>query len=246
MTELDAVRGQLMAFARDVRELYRQERERARDLERALRELSESYLSTMETLAFLVEAKDVGTRQHLDRTQAYALALARAIDPDLAQRPEIAHGFLLHDIGKVGISERVLMKPGPLSPAEWAEMRTHPVLGAQIVSPIRMLGDAVDIIRFHHERYDGSGYPHGLKGDQIPLAARIFSVVDAFDAITSERPYRAARSAEEALDEIVRCSGTHFDPEVVEAFVVLAEDRVLRLTGEFSERLAPASEGASP
>jgi response regulator RpfG family c-di-GMP phosphodiesterase len=224
VTEIDAVRGQLMAFAKDIRELYRQERERSRDLQEALNELSQSYLATMETLAFLVEAKDVGTRQHLDRTQHYALALTRIIDPELAARPETAHGFLLHDIGKVGISERILAKRGPLTTKEWAEMRTHPLLGAQIVNPIRFLGDAVDVIRFHHERFDGAGYPHGLRGEQIPLVARIFSVVDAFDAIISERPYRPARSTEEALEEIVRSSGSHFDPEVVEAFLILAED----------------------
>lgn len=227
MSEIDAVRGQLLAFAKDIRELYRQERERARDLEQALNELGDSYLATMETLAFLVEAKDVGTRQHLDRTQHYALALTRIIDPALAERPEIAHGFLLHDIGKVGISERILAKRGPLTAKEWAEMRTHPLLGAQIVNPIRFLGDAVDVIRFHHERFDGTGYPHGLRGDQIPLLARIFSVVDAFDAITSERPYRPARSEEQAVEEIVRSSGSHFDPEVVEAFLIMAEESVI-------------------
>jgi HD-GYP domain-containing protein (c-di-GMP phosphodiesterase class II) len=231
VSELDAVRGQLLAFAKDIRDLYRQERQRAQDLQQALDEVSESYLSTMETLAFLIEAKDAGTRKHLDRTQSYALALARLIDPALADRPEIAHGFLLHDIGKVGVPERILAKQGPLTSAEWAEMRTHPLLGAQIVAPIRMLGDAVDVIRFHHERFDGTGYPHGLKRQQIPLPARIFSVVDSFDAITSERPYRKARSPEDALDEIVRSSGTQFDPEIVEAFLILAEDGILPLTG---------------
>lgn len=224
MTELDAVRGQLLAFARDTRELYRLERERARDLEKALGDLNEAYLATMETLAFLVEAKDVGTRRHLDRTRDYAVAITKVIDPELAARPELAHGYLLHDIGKVGIPERILTKPGPLTPSEWAVMRTHPLVGAQIVSPIRFLGDAVDVIRFHHERFDGSGYPHGLTGMQIPLPARIFAVVDAYDAMTSDRPYRKATSSKEALQEILRSSGTHFDPEVVEAFVILMED----------------------
>jgi response regulator RpfG family c-di-GMP phosphodiesterase len=219
--DLAQVRGQLLEFAKDIRELYRQERQRAHDLEDALAELNQSYLATMESLAFLVEAKDVGTRRHLDRTRSYALELTRLIDPDLAERPEIAHGFLLHDIGKVAIPERILMKAGPLYASEWQVMRSHPLVGAQIVSPIRFLGDAVDVIRFHHERHDGSGYPHGLRGDQIPLPARIFSVVDAFDAMTTDRPYRKAMSSDAAVDEIARCSGTHFNPEVVEAFLIL-------------------------
>ncbi len=225
--DTEGVRGQLLAFAEDVRELYRQERERSRELERALEDLNASYLTTMETLATLVETRDVGTRQHLDRTREGALALARLIDPDLAAKPETAHGFLLHDIGKVGIPDGVLMKAGPLTPSEWAVMRTHPVVGAQIVSQIRFLGDAVDVIRFHHERFDGTGYPHGLVGREIPLAARIFSVIDAYDAMISNRPYRKARPPEAATAEIARSSGTHFDPEVVEAFLILMEEERL-------------------
>ncbi|MDQ4005065.1 MAG: HD domain-containing protein [Actinomycetota bacterium] len=222
--ELTAARSQLIEFARDVRELYRRERQRARELERALEDLHASYFSTMETLAFLIEAKDVGTRMHLDRTRDLAVALTRRVAPDLAERPEIAHGFLLHDIGKVGIPEDVLAKNGPLTASEWSVMRTHPVVGAHIVTPIRVLGDAVDVVRFHHERYDGSGYPHGLQGEDIPLSARIFSVADAFDAITSDRPYRSARDADAAKAEILRCSGSQFDPEIVEAFVVLLDE----------------------
>ena len=222
--ELARVRAQLVKFARDVRELYRRERQRTRQLEDALEELNRSYFSTMETLAFLIEAKDVGTRRHLDRTRDLAMALTRVIDPDLAARPETAHGFLLHDIGKIGIPERLLLKTGPLNPSEWTVMRTHPVVGAHIVTPIRVLGDAVDVVRFHHERFDGDGYPHGLRGEEIPLAARIFSVVDAFDAMTSDRPYRKARDVAQALEELRRCAGSQFDPDVVEAFVRLSEE----------------------
>jgi HD-GYP domain-containing protein (c-di-GMP phosphodiesterase class II) len=223
--EPDVVQGQLVAFARDLKSLYQQERERARELEEALERLSDSYLSTMESLAVLVEAKDENTRRHLDRSMELALELTRLVEPEMAERPEIGWGYRLHDIGKVAIAERILMKRGDLTPSEWMEMRTHPEVGAQIVAPLRFMGDAVLVIRHHHERFDGSGYPHGLRGEEIPASARIFSVVDAFDAITNDRPYRKARPPEDALAEIARRAGTQFDPTVVEAFVGMMEDR---------------------
>jgi HD-GYP domain-containing protein (c-di-GMP phosphodiesterase class II) len=161
---------------------------------------------------------------HLDRTHQYGLALARTIDPDLGNEANLGYGFLLHDIGKIGISERILNKQGPLTPSEWSVMKTHPLIGAQIVSQIRFLGDAVDVIRCHHERYDGSGYPRGLHGEEIPLSARIFAAVDAFDAMTSDRPYRQAMPVDQAVEQIMLGSGSHFDPEVVEAFLVMMED----------------------
>jgi ribonuclease P protein subunit RPR2 len=234
--DLAGARAQLLKFARDIRELYRKERQRTRQLELALEQLNDSYVSTMETLAFLIEAKDVGTRRHLDRTRDLAMGLARIVDPDLADRPETPHGFLLHDIGKIGIPERLITKRGPLSPSEWQVMRTHPIVGAHIVTPIRLLGEAVDVVRFHHERYDGGGYPLGLRGNEIPLAARIFSVADAFDAITSDRPYRPARTSDMAIEEMLRCSGTQFDPDVVEAFVALSEQNQTLLLPEAHER----------
>ncbi len=221
----DGVRTQLLVFAQEIKEIYQQERRRSHELERVLEQLNEAYLSTMKTLAFLVEAKDVGTRLHLDRTSRYGLALARVVAPELAARPELGYGFLLHDIGKVGVSERILTKRGPLTPSEWAVMRTHPLIGAQVVAPMAFLGRATDVIRCHHERWDGLGYPRGLRGDEIPLGARIFSVVDAYDAMTSDRPYRRAISAVSAIEQIARGSGTQFDPDIVEAFLIMMGDR---------------------
>jgi ribonuclease P protein subunit RPR2 len=189
-----------------------------------LENLQETYLATMTSLAQVVEAKDRTTRGHLERTRAYGVALAVRIDPSLAEGPELGFGFFLHDIGKVGIPESILCKAGPLSGAEWEVMRTHPTIGAQIVAPIRFLGDAAAlVIRHHHERFDGRGYPEGLAGDDIPIAARIFSIADSFDAMTSDRPYRRALAVDRALDEIRGGAGTQFDPEVVKVFVDLVE-----------------------
>lgn len=221
--ELPSVHEQLIVFARELGELYRAERARARELERVLAELRDAYLATMKSLAMVVEAKDEATRGHLERTQAYGLALARAIDPDLATE-ELGFGFFLHDIGKVGVPEHVLRKPGPLTAEEWEVMRTHPVLGAQIVAPITFLDGAERLVRHHHERFDGTGYPDGLRAEEIPLAARVFAVADAFDAMTSDRPYRRAMSLERALEEIVEGAGTQFDPEIVRVFIDLIED----------------------
>jgi HD-GYP domain-containing protein (c-di-GMP phosphodiesterase class II) len=218
------LREQLLAFARDINEVYRRERARTAELEKALADLEESYLATVRTLAFVVEAKDTHTRSHLDRAHDYAVALAQRVAPELAADQTLRYGFFLHDIGKIGIPERILSKPGPLTDDEWAIMRTHPLLGAQILSPVKFLIPALPIVEAHHEKWDGTGYPRGLRGEQIPLGARIFALVDAFDAMTSDRPYRRALTFEHALDQIAIGGGSHFDPEVARAFVELCED----------------------
>jgi ribonuclease P protein subunit RPR2 len=213
----------MIVFARELGELYRLERSRSAELERVLQSLQESYLATMTSLAQVIEAKDRTTHGHLERTQAYGLALARRIDPTLIDTPALRYGFFLHDIGKVGVPEHILCKQGPLSSDEWEVMRRHPVVGAQIVAPISFLRDSLGLIRHHHERFDGRGYPDRLRGDEIPLSARIFSVADSFDAMTSDRPYRDSIGVERAVDELRDGAGTQFDPDVVEVFVSMVE-----------------------
>jgi HD-GYP domain-containing protein (c-di-GMP phosphodiesterase class II) len=222
-TEVPAIHEQLIVFARELGALYRLERSRSAELEIVLQNLQDTYIATMKSLAQVIEAKDSTTRGHLERTQAYGLALTRRIDGEL-ESPTLGYGFFLHDIGKVGIPEHILCKGGPLSGAEWDVMRTHPVIGAQIVAPMSFLTTTVELIRHHHEWFDGSGYPDGLRGDAIPLPARIFAVADSFDAMTSDRPYRGSIGIERALAEIRGGSGSQFDPEVVRVFVQMIDD----------------------
>ena len=221
--ELPALQAQLSVFAREVGELYAAERTRSYELEMALAELRDTYVSTMTSFAQVVEMKDSTTAGHLDRTQQLGLAIAEAVDPAMAAQPETRYGFFLHDIGKVGIPENILCKPDRLDEAEWVVMREHPTIGAHIVEPIRFLAGAVDIVRSHHERWDGNGYPMGLRHEEIPLAARVFAIADCFDAMTNDRPYRRALPVEQAIDEIVRGACTQFDPDIVQVFLEVVE-----------------------
>jgi len=203
---------QLVLYARDLRHLV--------EIERAQRGLLESaYRETVSALATALGTKDTGTRQHSQRVQRYALELAAVIDPQLAADPALEYGFLLHDIGKIGVPDQILLKPGKLSEAEWRLMKAHTVLGAQMIGGVNFLHDAgVQVVRSHHERWDGTGYPDNLAGEEIPIGARIFAVADAVDAITNHRPYREARSWRACRQEIVAERGKQFDPDVVDAF----------------------------
>ncbi len=234
---LEGARQQLVLFARELTLLYQTERARAAELEEALRRIEESYLDMVKTLAFAVEAKDPTTRAHLERTHDYATALAQVVDVHLASDHCLRYGFLLHDVGKVGVPEAILNKPGPLDREEWLIMRTHPEIGVQMVSGIEPLGPAVEVIRSHHERWDGRGYPTGLGGEEIPLSARIFSVCDAFDAMTSDRPYRHALPFEHALEEIMAGAGSQFDPAMAQAFASIANLEALHAS--LHARVAP-------
>jgi putative nucleotidyltransferase with HDIG domain len=201
---------QLQRYAADLRETFKAERERAD-------ELRASYVATVRALTNAVEARDAYTAKHAERVAAYGLELARRIDPELTQNPQTEFGFLLHDIGKVAIPDGILHKPEPLAEEERQLMRRHPVIGWEILKQIPFLASAAGIVRAHHERWDGSGYPDGLSGEEIPLEARIFAVADALDAITTDRPYRPAAALAEARAAIARGAGTQFDPGVVAA-----------------------------
>jgi response regulator RpfG family c-di-GMP phosphodiesterase len=187
----------------------------------ALSEKRQRDLATIQALAAAVEARDYGTGRHLKRVTDLATRCMDKIDPSLARNDEVCYGFMLHDVGKVGIPDAVLNKPGPLDAREWATMRRHPEIGLEIVQPIGFSKQATDVILCHHERWDGGGYPLGLTGEQIPITARAFSVADAYDAMTSDRPYRTAMDKEIALEVIDLDAGHRYDPEVVETFVDL-------------------------
>ena len=188
----------------------------------------EATAATVEALARALELHDYRrgrfgeTSAHTARVTQLALRLAEHVAPELALDPQLAYGFRLHDIGMIGVSNATLLKPGALTPAEVDEIREHPWLGERIVAPVPALGGLTrQVIACHHERWDGSGYPRGLRGIEIPLAARIFAVVDAFDAMTNDQPYRDALPESEARDEIQTKAGLEFDPDVVTAFLSL-------------------------
>jgi len=192
--------------------------------QKAMTELERSYDITLEALGDALDLKDAETEGHSRRVTAITMAIAKTMGVPTQEIKLIARGAFLHDIGKIKIPDAILFKPGKLEPEEIAVMREHCYHGYQMLKKIPFLAEAAEIVYSHQEHYDGSGYPRGLKGNEIPLGARIFSVADTLDAITSNRPYRAARSAAAAREEILRCRGTQFDPEVVDKFLEMPDD----------------------
>jgi PAS domain S-box-containing protein len=189
------------------------------NVQRSNSELSQAYDETIEGWSHALDLRDHETEGHTQRVTEMTVALAREAGLDEAELLQVRWGSLLHDIGKMGIPDRILLKPGPLTDEEWVIMKKHPTFAWEMISPIRYLHTALDIPYCHHEKWDGTGYPRGLRGAQIPIPARIFAVVDVYDALTSDRPYRKAWSKENTLDHIREQSGKHFDPEVVDTFL---------------------------
>jgi response regulator RpfG family c-di-GMP phosphodiesterase len=209
----------LLLYARDLRHML--------ELERGQRELLQSaYMETISALASALESKDTGTRAHSQRVQSYATALARVVgEQAVVEDPSTPYGFLLHDVGKIGIPDGILQKAGPLSAAERRRMQTHTVLGEAMLSGVAFLqGEGLKVVRSHHERWDGRGYPDGLRADSIPLGARLFAVADTLDAMTSHRPYRRAMGWEAARSEILSQRKRQFDPAIIDAFVAAEEE----------------------
>ncbi len=207
-----------------LRAAYRQSLQYAIDLRKTYRRLQQSSFQSLLGLANALEAKDVYTRGHSERVAALArrIALAAGVSPGGADT--IAQAGLLHDLGKIGIPEGVLRKPGPLSEDEWAVMRRHPIVGAQIVAPLEFFADGAIIVRHHHERHDGSGYPDGLRGELIPLGARIVAVADVYDALISDRPYRRRLARAQVVENLMAEAGQTLDPRLTALCVRLTDD----------------------
>jgi putative nucleotidyltransferase with HDIG domain len=207
--------------------LLAETRKQAAQLEAAYRKLELTYDQTLAALSSALDARDRETEGHSVRVSRVACALGRRMGMNDDQAKVMERGALLHDIGKIGISDAVLLKPGKLDAQEWEIMRQHPDIGAHIIEGIPFLQEAMPVIRFHQERWDGNGYPLGLKEIAIPLMARIFGVVDAFDALTSNRPYRTPMSQQEAVEYLQTQAGIAFDPLIVIEFSKMAQDGTL-------------------
>lgn len=200
-------------------ELEKKVRERTFELNGALHEVEESYRITLEALVTALDAREHETQAHSQRVREYTLTLAQQLGLGREELIQAGRGALLHDVGKIGVPDSILLKPGKLTTEEWLVMRKHPQIGYEILQNIKFLSPAAEVVLCHQERWDGGGYPNSLGRKDIPLGARIFAVVDTLDAMTSNRPYRSAMSFEVAVNEVRRCTGAQFDPQVVEAFL---------------------------
>lgn len=211
----------------ELRKTHDELREAHDQLTSAMGRLDRAYDGTLHSLVAALDARDSETGGHSARVAELSLAMAAemGVDRDSQEWRDIQWGALLHDVGKIAVPDGILRKPSALTESEWESMRAHPGTGYEILQDVEFLAPAAEIVRSHHERFDGAGYPRGLAGDEIPLGARIFAVADAFDAMTSDRPYRAARPPEQALAEILRCSGSQFDPAAAKAFLSVYEKR---------------------
>ena len=198
-------------------------------VDESFRDRERSYVEAVGAVVAAIDARDHETTGHSFRVAHYALALARALEMEPDQIRAIEWGALLHDVGKIAVPDAILRKSGRLTEEEWHVMRQHPSWGFEMLADVKFLEPALEVVYSHHERWDGGGYPRGLRDQAIPLAARVFAVIDTYDSITSDRPYRRARSHSEAVTELCRVAGTQLDPVVVEAFIRLSEVDLRRL-----------------
>lgn len=216
-------RSQVIRDHQIARNLQRALKSRTFALNSALKDLQLHRDTTLDALVRALDAREHETGCHSARVQGYAVALAEELGFEGDRLANLARGALLHDIGKIGVSDQILLKKGKLNQKEWVQIKKHPLIGYEIVKGVSFLGGATALIISHHERFDGNGYPSGLKGDNVPLEARLFAVIDTYDAMTSDRPYRKAMTSEIAKEEIIRCSGSQFDPGIVEVFLQIPQ-----------------------
>jgi cyclic di-GMP phosphodiesterase len=204
-------------------------REKTAELSRTLGDLQATYSQTLWSLVAALDAREHETSDHSQRVVRYTLAVARRLGIAEKDLPDLGRGALLHDIGKIGVPDAILLKPAKLTPAEWGEMRKHPQIGFNILQSVEFLDVPAQIVLSHQERWDGGGYPRGLAGDSIPIGARIFAIADCFDAMTSDRPYRKSGPVEAARAEIARYAGTQFDPRCADAFLSMSLEELAEL-----------------
>jgi putative nucleotidyltransferase with HDIG domain len=211
-------RNLILDNRRYVTSLEHMVQERTEELRRALGEVQRSFDNTIIAFALALEMREHETHEHSIRVRDYAMLLARRAGLAGRALDNLSVGAVLHDIGKIAVPDHILLKPGPLTVDEWTVMRQHPVIGAQMIARIDSLPGATHVVLSHHEWFDGNGYPHGIRREQIPIEARLFAVADTLDAMTSDRPYRLALSFEEAHAEVLRQAHRQFDPEIVQIF----------------------------
>lgn len=222
--------------------LKSQVQQHAQDLQQTLRHLEATYRETLKALGAALDTRDIETHAHSERVAQYALTLGRVIKMTVPELTTLERGVYLHDIGKIGVPDRILLKNGALIDEEWGVMKKHPLIGYRLASRVEFLKGAAKIILSHHERFDGKGYPYGLEGESIPLGARVFAVVDALDAITSDRPYRKAKPFPVAREEIAKHSSTQFDPRVIEAFMSVPESSWAQIRASVTHKVEASPE----
>ncbi len=241
--EMEQIKAQVLEWNRRLEDKVT---ERTRDLESAHRRLQDTYLETVTALVEALTAKDTYLFGHSHNVAIYARAIAEELGLSRERIERLVHGCELHDLGKIAVPDTILMKPGPLDRNEFEIVKQHPVWGARILEPLSFLKDINEMVHQEHERWDGSGYPRGLRGEEIRLEARIISVADTLDAMVSDRPYRQRVGLPEAAEEIQRCAGTQFDPKVAEACVrVIRNGRITEASPEERSHHAHEKSGTS-